>query len=168
MFFTLATPESLYVEPTCSKVKAVLTSGLVEIYEGHQDLIGKIHNGLLSLKIVNLNNEDISKNYLLQDGVFVVSNQGLDNENDEVKTTSIYVYARRLLEISKELDLADLATRLQEKQLELDNEIEKLKEITDFSEDIEITSSKIIIIKSDLSFLEKAYFLALQNSKISD
>ncbi len=164
MFFSIATPEYLHIQPQCSRVKAALTSGLLEIYEGHQDLIGSIQNGFIELDILN-NNEATQNCYLLQDGIFVVSNEGLENESTNEQCTSIYIYARKLLEISKLISLDELNKELELKKKELNFEIEKLKSTVDNENDIEISSSKIIILKNDISFLEKAILLTKEKVK---
>ncbi len=155
MFLSITTPEHLHIQPNSLRIKAGLTSGVLEIYNKHQDLIGKIDNNFLEVDSINENKEEKSF-YILQDAIFVVSNQNFEEETN-ASQTSIYVYAKKLLEISKNFSSDLILKELDEKKKELENQMEKLKNESDEDNNFDMLTSKILILKDDVIFLEKAY-----------
>ena len=49
MLFFLATPEYNQVQSNTTKIKVHLSSGVAEIYDQHQDLMGRVDNNLLEI-----------------------------------------------------------------------------------------------------------------------
>ena len=47
MLFLLATPEYNNVQSNTTKVRVHLRSGIAEIFEQHQDLMGKVDNNIV-------------------------------------------------------------------------------------------------------------------------
>ena len=47
MLFSLATPEYTHIQSNTTKVRVHLRSGVAEIFEQHQDLMGKIDNNII-------------------------------------------------------------------------------------------------------------------------
>ena len=50
MLFLLATPEYNNVQANTTKVRVHLRSGVAEIFEQHQDLMGKVENNLIEIE----------------------------------------------------------------------------------------------------------------------
>lgn len=152
MLFLLATPEYTNVQSNTTKVKVHLRNGIAEVFDQHQDLMGRIDNNLVEIE-TNFENRLEKILFVLQDAVFVVSNKGLD-PNADVKGTSIYVYAKRAKEIGSSVSLEDLSKQYQQKQTELENETLKLTapgvSPTDFA-----INSKIFMLKEEALFLKK-------------
>ena len=92
MLFLLATPEYNNIQSNTTKVRVHLRNGVAEIFDQHQDLMGKIDNNILEVE-TNFENRVEKLLFVLQDAVFIVSNQGLDVNSDN-KGTGIYVYAK--------------------------------------------------------------------------
>ena len=74
MLFLLATPEYNNVQSNTTKVRVHLRSGIAEIFEQHQDLMGKIDNNIVEIE-TNFENKLEKIWFVLQDAVFIVSNQ---------------------------------------------------------------------------------------------
>lgn len=50
MLFLLATPEYSNLQSNTTKVKVHLRSGVAEIFEQHQDLMGKVENNIIEIE----------------------------------------------------------------------------------------------------------------------
>lgn len=98
MFFLLATPQYNNSQSNITKVKVHLRNGIAEIFDQHQDLMGKVENNLIEIESFSENKIEKSV-FVLQDAVFIVSNQGL-NTTPENKETTVYIYAKNAKEIS--------------------------------------------------------------------
>ena len=152
MLFLLATPEYTNVQSNTTKVKVHLRNGIAEVFDQHQDLMGRIDNNLVEIE-TNFENRLEKILFVLQDAVFVVSNKGLD-PNAEVKGTSIYIYAKRAKEVGSNVSLEDLSKQYQQKQTELENETLKLTVPGVSSTDFAI-NSKIFMLREEALFLKK-------------
>jgi F0F1-type ATP synthase epsilon subunit len=150
MLFLLATPEYNNVQANTTKVKVHLRSGVAEIFDQHQDLMGKVENNLIEIE-TNFENKLDKFLFILQDAVFIVSNQGLDG-NSDFKGTSIYVYAKKAIEISSNLSIDELSKRYELKKAELDKETEKLND----KETNKALDSKILLLQEETEFLRKS------------
>ena len=73
MLFLLATPEYNNVQSNTTKVRVHLRSGIAEIFEQHQDLMGKVDNNIVEIE-TNFENK-LEKFGLFYKSVFIVSNQ---------------------------------------------------------------------------------------------
>jgi len=114
MLFLLATPEYNNTQSNTTKVKVHLRSGVAEILEQHQDLMGKVENNIIEIETNNDNKTDKIL-FVLQDAVFVVSNQGLDS-TAENKGTGVYVYAKRVKEINSSISIDDISKEMEQKK----------------------------------------------------
>jgi hypothetical protein len=128
MQFLLATPEYNNTQSNTTKVKVHLRNGIAEIFDQHQDLMGKVENNLIEIE-TNFENRIEKSTFVLQDAVFIVSNQGLDNTSEN-KGTGIYVYAKRAKEITSSLSLEEVTKQYEEKNSLLEAENQKLSEST--------------------------------------
>ncbi len=136
----------------CLNVKLALTTGQCQILKNHLPLVGSIENDLLELESINDLNEKIKKSYLLQDAIIVVT-----PDKDLEKDSSIYVYAKKILELSNNLPFEDLIEDLNQKKKNLEFELNQVK--LENEKDEGITTSKIIILNREIKFLEKACVL---------
>jgi F0F1-type ATP synthase epsilon subunit len=152
MLFLLATPEYNNTQSNTTKVKVHLRSGIAEILDNHQDLMGKVENDIIEIES-NFENKIEKLTFVLQDAVFVVSNQGLDATADN-KNTGIYVYAKRAKEVGSNISLEEVTKQFETKNIELETEREKISSLNLDPND-KVISSKIILIQDELEFLKK-------------
>ncbi len=153
MLFLLSTPEYNKIQSNISKVRVHLRNGVAEIYEQHQDLIGKVENNLVEIE--NIFENRIEKCFfILQDAVFIVSTQGLDPTN-ESKETSIYIYAKNAKEINSSIKIEDISKEYEAKKSAFEKELQNLENTQDNSKNTAI-NSKLLILKNDMDFSQKA------------
>lgn len=152
MLFLLATPEYNNTQSNTTKVKVHLRSGVAEILDQHQDLMGKVENNIIEIE-TNINNSIEKLLFVLQDAVFVVSNKGLD-ATAEIKGTGIYVYAKRVKEINSSTTFEEVAKQFEQKTIDLEIERQKLSE-NPSQANIKVINSKIILIEDEIEFLKK-------------
>jgi hypothetical protein len=150
MLFLLATPEYNNIQSNTTKVRVHLRNGVAEIFDQHQDLMGKVDNNIVEIE-TNFENKVEKLLFVLQDAVFIVSNQGLDANADE-KGTGIYVYAKKVKEITSNMSVDEVAKEYEDKKTSLELENQKLggDEKTD-----KAIHSKIFVLKDEVEFLEK-------------
>jgi hypothetical protein len=149
MLFLLATPEYSNLQSNTTKVKVHLRSGVAEIFEQHQDLMGKVENNIVEIE-TNFENKFEKSLFILQDAVFVVSNQGLDT-TAETKGTGVYVYAKKVKEITSTISVDEVTKQYEQKVAEL--EIENQKLAGDAND--KVINSKIFLLKDEVEFLKK-------------
>ena len=149
MLFLLATPEYSNLQSNTTKVKVHLRSGVAEIFEQHQDLMGKVENNIIEIE-TNFENKFEKSLFILQDAVFVVSNQGLDT-TAETKGTGVYVYAKKVKEITSTISVDEVTKQYEQKVAELDVENQKLS--GDAND--KVINSKIFLLKDEVEFLKK-------------
>ena len=150
MLFLLATPEYNNIQSNTTKVRVHLRNGVAEIFDQHQDLMGKIDNNIVEIE-TNFENRVEKLLFVLQDAVFIVSNQGLD-ANAHEKGTGIYVYAKKVKEITSNVSVDEVAKEYEDKKTSLELENQKLG--TDEESD-KVINSKIFVLKDEVEFLEK-------------
>jgi hypothetical protein len=150
MLFLLATPEYNNIQSNTTKVKVHLRNGVAEILDQHQDLMGKVENNLLEIE-TNFENKLEKLLFILQDAVFIVSNKGLDT-NIESKGTGVYVYAKRVREITSSTSVEEISKQYDQKNSDLEKELSKI-EIEGSSAKI---TSKIFLLKEEVEFLKRA------------
>jgi len=150
MLFLLATPEYSNLQSNTTKVKVHLRSGVAEIFEQHQDLMGKVENNIIEIE-TNFENKFEKSLFILQDAVFVVSNQGLDT-TAETKGTGVYVYAKKVKEITSTISVDEVTKQYEQKLVELETENQKLA-TADGNE--KVINSKIFLLKDEAEFLKK-------------
>ena len=149
MLFLLATPEYSNLQSNTTKVKVHLRSGVAEIFEQQQDLMGKVENNIIEIE-TNFENKFEKSLFILQDAVFVVSNQGLDT-TAETKGTGVYVYAKKVKEITSTISVDEVTKQYEQKVAELDVENQKLS--GDAND--KVINSKIFLLKDEVEFLKK-------------
>lgn len=161
MLFFLSTPEYNTTQSNTTKVRVHLRNGIAEVFDKHQDLMGKVENNRIEIE-TNFENKLEKLSFVLQDAVFVVSNKGLDGSS-EIKDTSIYVYAKRAQEINKNTSIEELSKQYEKKKTDLDKEFEKLGLSSE--KGVVITTaakplnSKILLLKQEVEFLRKTLII---------
>jgi hypothetical protein len=150
MLFLLATPEYSNLQSNTTKVKVHLRSGVAEIFEQHQDLMGKVENNIIEIE-TNFENKFEKSLFILQDAVFVVSNQGLDTTS-ETKGTGVYVYAKKVKEITSAISVDEVTKQYEQKLVELETENQK-SAAADGND--KVINSKIFLLKDEAEFLKK-------------
>ena len=150
MLFLLATPEYNNIQSNTTKVRVHLRNGVAEIFDQHQDLMGKIDNNILEVE-TNFENKIEKLLFVLQDAVFIVSNQGLD-VNSYNKGTGIYVYAKKVKEITSSVSVDEVSKEYEDKKTSLEMENQKLGSD---EEENKAINSKIFVLKDEVEFLEK-------------
>ena len=155
MLFLLATPEYNNVQSNTTKVRVHLRSGIAEIFEQHQDLMGKVDNNIVEIE-TNFENKLEKIWFVLQDAVFIVSNQKGDSAASafENEGTGVYIYAKRVKEINSSVSMEELSKQYDEKVSLFEAEKQKLvDENIDVSD--ETSNSKLIVIKDEIDFIKK-------------
>jgi F0F1-type ATP synthase epsilon subunit len=150
MLFLLATSEYNNVQLNTTKVRVHLRNGVAEIFNQHQDLMGKVENNLVEIE-TNFENKIERFSFILQDAVFIVSNQGLEGTLD-YKGTGVYVYAKKVREVTSNLSIDEISKQYEQKKAELDTQIEKLSE----TQENKALNSKILLLKEDVEFLRRS------------
>jgi F0F1-type ATP synthase epsilon subunit len=148
MQFFLTSPDYNKTQTNVTKVRVSLRTGIAEILENHQNLMGKVENNVVEIE-TNFDGRTEKLLFVLQDGVFMVSNDGFtESEPEETEGGSaVYIYASRAVEINSSTSIDDLAKEEDQKRQILETE---LAETTDNNR------SKILMMEGDLVFLEKA------------
>jgi hypothetical protein len=159
MFFLLSAPEYNKFQSNTTKIKVYLRNGIAEIFDQHQDLMGRVENNLIEVETI-LENKLEKRVYVLQDAVFIVSTKGLEKEG-EIKGTGVYVYARRVREVNKNTSLDEITKTYEQKSLQLEKEIQKYESIPDEKKkkDIIILNSKTLLLRDEVEFLKRAIII---------
>ena len=152
MLFLLSTPEYTNLQSNTTKVKVHLRNGVAEVFDQHQDLMGRIDNNIVEIE-TNFENRLEKSLFVLQDAVFIVSNKGLDT-SAETQLTSVYVYAKRAKEIGSNLSLEELSKQYEQKNTELENETLKLNAQNADPLD-KVINAKIFVLRDEVAFLKK-------------
>lgn len=148
MEFVLLTPERNFQILNVSRVKGYLKNGIVEVFDKHQFLMGLIENNLIEIETAGEN--ELKKFFVLQDGIFIVSETNLGDL--KVKTpTTVYAYAKTFFEIKKNTSVEDLAIKYEQKKGEFDQEIFKLS--SGNNEQINyLLNAKALLLKEEVEF----------------
>ena len=166
MLFFLATPEYNQVQSNTTKIKVHLSTGIAEILEQHQDLMGKIDNDIVEIE-TNFDNKLEKSKYLVQEGIFVVSTKNSISATTPATTeTGVYIYAKRVKEISSKTSLEQISKEYETKQERLEKEEQKFfegsKEPISYNR---ITNSKLYLLKEEVDFLKKV-MITLKEVKV--
>jgi len=155
MLFLLATPEYNNIQSNTTKVKVHLRNGIAEIFDLHQDLMGKVENNLVEIE-TNFENKLEKFLFILQDAVFIVSTKGLES-NVDFKGTSVYIYAKNVRQITSSTSVEEMNKQYEQKNAELEKETEKLNNLdSGTSNSKAFLTSKIILLKDEVEFLQRA------------
>jgi len=166
MFFFLATSEYNYTQSNTTKVKVHLSTGVAEIYDRHQDLIGKIDNDIVEIEST-IENKTEKKKFIVQEGIFLVSTKNSIAADPQNTETTIYVYAKRAKEINAKNALDEILKEYEIKKDSLQKAEQEAEEKglttvipkTD-TEKMIFKSSKIYLLKEEVDFLKKVLFVS--------
>jgi len=164
MQFSLATPEdSKKILSNVTAVKMNLTTGVVEILEKHQDLLGKVSLDLIEVES-NQDNKSEKFKFLAQDALVIVSNKGLNSEL--TSETGVYIFAKRVLEINSSISLDECSKKVEQKAAKLEVEKQSLVERDEknLGSNLEKIKTKIFVLEDELKF-EKKVLSILKESK---
>jgi len=153
MLFLLSTPDYTTIQSNTTKIRVHLRTGVAEIFDQHQDLMGKVENDIVEIETNNENRIEKSV-FVVQDAVFIVSNQGLD-VNVGNKGTGVYLYAKRVKEINSALSLDDLTKEYEQMLNLLENENQRLIEAGTNKALINSIQAKILLSTEKTEFLKK-------------
>ena len=155
MLFLLATPEYNNVQSNTTKVRVHLRTGIAEILDNHQDLMGKVENNIVEIE-TNFENKLEKIWFVLQDAVFIVSNQKTADSTSAFENvgTGVYIYAKRVKEINSSVSIDELLKQYEQKSNLY--EVEKQK-LLDQNIDIadQTKNSNLLIINEEVEFLRK-------------
>lgn len=152
MQFSLATPEdNKKILSNATKVKVHLTTGIVEILDKHQDLLGKVNIDILEVESNDENKSEKSK-FILQEGIVIVSNKGLSIETTQ---TGVYVFAKRIVELTTSLSIEELSKKIDQKSTKLDLEKQLLIEATTLGSNVAKIKTKVLLLEDELEFDKK-------------
>jgi len=161
MLFSLATPEATKkFLPNATRVKAHLTTGIVEILDKHDDILGKININFVEVES-NEDNKFEKLKYILQEGVVVVANKGL---NVETAQTGVYVFAKRIVEVTTALSIEEFSKRVEQKTTKLDNEKQALIDATNSGMKTGKMKTRVLLLEEELDF-EKKVLVFIKESK---
>jgi hypothetical protein len=158
MFFFLSTPEYNNFQSNITKIRVHLMSGVAEILEQHQDLMGKIDNNIIEIETA-FDNKIEKTLFVLQEAVFIVSTKGLDSKSED-KGTGVYVYAKKGKLINNSLSIDETIKQYELKKLQLDNEIQKSLDPLIFPAELKMTKTKILLLNEETDFLKKVIGIA--------
>ncbi|MBC7556674.1 MAG: hypothetical protein H7195_06900, partial [Chryseobacterium sp.] len=126
MFFQVTNLDENNVQTNTTKIRANLRNGVTEFLEGHTDMLGRIDNDIVLTESI-VEGRTIKKEFLIQSGVLIVSNGGLNPEAP--KGTYVLVHSKEIVELTGTIDekkLNDLVIKLEKKTLELEKELAKI------------------------------------------
>lgn len=149
MLFFLSAAEYSNIQNNTTKVKVHLKSGIAEILDQHQDLMGRIDNDIIEIE-TSFENRLEKFLFVLQDAVFVVSNKGLGADKDK-NQTAIYVYAKRAKEIASTISMDEISKEYEKTLKQLENL--KEKQLVDSTN--RLLKSKVLLIEEEVNFLIK-------------
>lgn len=170
MEFSLATPdESKKVLSNVNRVKIYLTSGIIEVLEKHQPLIGRIDLNLVEIENTNDTKSEKIK-FLLQDGMVIVATEGLETINSNQTNSGVYIFAKRSVELNSSIDNDGLMKKIEKNSLQLGIEKEKLRASeSGLGGDIETISqsmrSQLFMLEEELAFDRKLASLLTKDFK---
>ena len=155
MKFSLATPEDTKkVLANATKVKAHLTTGIVEILDKHQDLLGQVSINLLEVESNDDNKAEKFK-FILQDGVVIVSTKGFKAPSGPIPAdeTGVYVYAKRIIEVNTSISMEELSKKVEQKSNKLEIEKQLLAEAS--GKIVATIKARILYLEDELKFEKK-------------
>jgi F0F1-type ATP synthase epsilon subunit len=126
MFFQVTNLEENSIQGNVIKVTASLRTGVIEVLEGHIDMMGRIDDDILVSESI-VEGRVVRKEFLIRKGVLVVSNGGLSSEAP--KGTYVLVHAKEMVELTgnrNEKTIDELDQKLDKKKIELDKILEKI------------------------------------------
>ena len=150
MHFFLSSSSENKGQTSVTKVRIFLRTGIVEILEQHQNLIGQIENDIVEVE-TTFEGVVSRELYVIRNGVLVVTNQFAPvGDNFEIGKTSVFIYSDDVTKVQDSLT-PFIVQSLVESRKKLDEELmaEALKEIK------QMKSAFIKTLESEIAYLEK-------------
>ena len=150
MHFFLSSSSENKGQTSVTKVRIFLRTGIVEILEQHQNLIGQIENDIVEVE-TTFEGVLSRELYVIRNGVLVVTNQFAPvGDNFEIGKTSVFIYSDDVTKVQDSLT-PFIVQSLVESRKKLDEELmaEALKEIK------QMKSAFIKTLESEIAYLEK-------------
>jgi F0F1-type ATP synthase epsilon subunit len=150
MHFFLSSSSENKGQTSVTKVRIFLRTGIVEILEQHQNLIGQIANDIVEVE-TTFEGVVSRELYVIRNGVLVVTNQFAPvGDNFEFGKTSVFIYSDDVTKVQDSLT-PFIVQSLVESRKKLDEELmaEALKEIK------QMKSAFIKTLESEIAYLEK-------------
>jgi hypothetical protein len=166
MYFQVTNILENVVQPSVTKVRANLRNGVAEFYPGHVDMMGRIDNDVI-LTESTVEGRTVTREFLVRDGLVVISNGGLTEDAPIGKATYVLVQVAELIELSGVIDdkkVEDINNRLKIKDEKLVKALAKieleLSSLNDLTlQRLAFESNTGVIIRGlydDCQFLNKA------------
>jgi len=157
MFFFLATPEYDNIQSNITKVRVHLNTGIAEIFDQHQDLMGRVENDIVEVEALNENRLE-KFTFVLQDGIFVVSTKGLDPKDS--RGTGVYIYARQAKVLNSDFSLEEITKKYEQKSAELEIQNQKYNEAGATSVLGKSIAPKVLLLESEVKYFERVISIA--------
>ena len=146
----------------CLNLKIALTTGQCQVLPNHLPLVGSINTDIVEVESLNDLNEKLKTSYLLQDAVVVIT-QDQEALSDGDKT-AVYIYARRMLDLSSTLSIEELSKNLSEKEKSYAFELNEFR--ANGENEGQLASSKMMILSKEITFLQKACLLLKEKTNV--
>lgn len=166
MLFFLAAPEYNQIQSNTTRILVHLSSGVAEIYEQHQDLIGRIQNDIVEIEATIENRIEKFK-YIIQEGVFIVSTKNTistDFQKNEKNTeTGVYIYAKRVKEMNSKINFDEIVKEYEFKKEKYEKEEQKILELKNNPAGqgqtaltgVTLSNTQLSILLDELNFLKR-------------
>lgn len=136
------------------KVRAFLTNGVVEIFENHQNLMGKVENNVVEVEY-SFQNKNVKDIFVLDDALFGVaddfSKEFLNPEGQQTDEICVFLFTKSVREITDKSSIESIQDEYEKKvnqlqnnsqstpnKIVLENEIEFLKKIISVSKEYKV------------------------------
>ena len=150
MHFFLSSSNENKGQTSVTKVRIFLRTGIVEILEQHQNLIGQIANDIVEVE-TTFEGVVSRELYVVRNGVLVVTNQFTPvGDNFEFGKTTVFIYSDDVTKVQDSLT-PSIMQSLVESRKKLDEALiaETLKEVK------QVKSAFIETLESEITYLEK-------------
>jgi len=126
------------------KVRAFLTNGVVEIFENHQNLMGKIENNVIEVEY-NSQNKTSKEIFVLDDALFGVaadfSKDFLNSEKEDTNEICAFLFTKSVRELNEKSSIEGI-------QEEYDKKLNLLQSNS-------LSSPSTMVLEKEIEFLKK-------------
>jgi hypothetical protein len=160
MFFSISSSDYNKTLANITRVKVHLRTGIIEVLDNHQDLLGNVENDFVEVETISDNKKE-SFSFVLQEGIFIVSTKGLEEEPAKRLGTTIYIYARRIEELNSQFSFDAIVKEYEEKLRKTEELRQQQKKFLEFAKENPesnlqfISGTKLALLESEVKFLEK-------------
>jgi hypothetical protein len=126
------------------KVKAFLTNGVVEIFESHQNLMGKIENNVVEVEY-NSQNKSVKEIFVLDDALFGVaedfSKEFLSTEKEDTNEICVFLFTKSVRELNEKSSIEAIQDEYEKKSVLLQSG--------------SLSSPSTMVLEKEIEFLKK-------------